>query len=72
MGKEEGRFCGKMLSGPAEPWQEGNSRTRDGHQREGSAVTGSGDCTNNPGVPRDPLLRSLFFALNFAAEGSNS
>lgn len=69
---EEGRFCGKMLSGPAEPWQEGNSPSRDGHRREGSAVSSSGDFINNSAVPRESLLRSLFFPLNFPDEGSNS
>lgn len=32
----------------------------------------SGDSINNSAVPRDPLLRSLFFSLNFPDEGSNS
>lgn len=69
---EKRQFCGKMLSGPAEPWQEGNSPSRDGHWLEGSAVSSSGDFINNLAVPRESLLRSLFFPLNFPDEGSNS
>lgn len=36
------------------------------------AGSSPGDCTNNPAVPRESLLRSLFFPLNFSDEGSNS
>lgn len=35
-------------------------------------LPGSGDFINNAAVPRDSLLRSLFFPLNFPDEGSNS
>lgn len=67
-----GRFCGKMRRGPAGPRQEGNSPQQSGHWCEGSAVSSPGDFINNSAVPRESLLRSLFFPLNFPDEGSNS
>lgn len=62
-------FCGKMRS-PAGPRQEGNSPWQSRPRCE--AVSNPGDCTNNSAIPRESLLRSLFFPLNFSDEGSNS
>lgn len=51
-------------------WQEGNSPS--GAIALGLCCRQFRDFRNNSAIPREALLRSLFFPLNFPDEGSNS